>query len=169
MAWTDYYEFKTIDGPFYCFQEKQSYIHDGIAGVERKELTEIFTGLRCHIGISSICATTEIDKYRLLKKEIFKARPELETYIKVKPIINYTYITFDNNMLEYVMDPYINGDIIEHIFNADIDNYHRIDNMIFKEHVIDYITQIGSNEEISRKILDGIKDRKKIYTKIKKN
>lgn len=160
MAWTDYYKFHTIDGDIYCSQEKQI--------TDRKDMVEYFTKLPCNLSINTLFVSAEFDKYKLLKNEILAARPDFETYIKFKPVVDYTYLSFKGDkMLEYVIDPFEANDNVDHVFHNNIDEYKRISEEEFNSEVQSIINKYGE-EEMKAEILNRINKRKSLYKSLEK-
>ena len=155
MAWIDYYKFHTIDGDIYCTQEKQM--------TDRKDMKEYFTEIPCNLSINTLFVSAEYEKYKLLKPEILAVRPDFETYIKFKPVVDYTCFTFNGNkMLEYVVDPFEANDNTDHIFHNKIDDYKRISEEEFNKEVQSLIEKYGK-EEMEAQILNRIEKRKSLY------
>ncbi len=160
MAWIDYYKFHTIDGDIYCTQEKQM--------TDKKDMIEYFTKTPCNLNINTLFVSAEFDKYKLLKKEILTARPDFETYIKFKPVVHYTYLSFKGDkMLEYVIDPFEANDNVDHVFHNNIDDYKRISEEEFNSEVQSIINKYGE-EEMKTEILNRINKRKSLYKSLEK-
>lgn len=161
MAWIDYYKFHTIDGDIYCTQEKQM--------TDRKDMKEYFTEIPCNLSINTLFVSAEYEKYKLLKPEILAVRPDFETYIRYRSIVDYTYLSFNGDkMLEYVIDPFEPKDNIDYIFNNKLDDYKRISEDEFNKEINSLIEKAGTKENIKAEILNKIEKRKGLYKSLEK-
>ena len=161
MAWIDYYKFHTIDGDIYCTQEKQM--------TDKKDMIEYFTGLPCNIRINTLFVTPEFEKYKLLKNEILTAKPDFESYIRYRSIVDYICLSFNGDkMLEYVIDPFEPKDNIDYLFNNKTDDYKRISEEEFKKGTQSLIEKAGSKENVKAEILNKIEERKSLYKSLEK-
>jgi len=163
MIWTDYYRIPTIDGNFYLYQKKQNYQHDYKNEIDRLDLTEAITGLKCSICINSIYVPTDLVKFKLLKPELLKSHPDLKHYLEFKKFIDYTSLSFNKDILEYVIDYYDKGDNIDHILKTNIDNYKCIDRSEFKEGINNIIRSAGSEERAQDEIINKLRKRKELF------